>query len=231
MSTPDDSVGDPRESADAKAAKQGWTFSDLHAWEVLRPLLDAGPYLPWSEGALRPGAVVKIANEIVLGRRHTVVELGSGIGTIVIARLLCEYGGELTSVEHEPSWARFVVEQIEREELTDNARVLEAPLEAHAASLAGAPWYSEAALAGLPDAIEMLIVDGPPGYGEGMELSRYPALPALRERLAPGALVVLDDANRPGEQQIVERWRAETGLEFGLMRSEGIAIAEVPGAA
>ena len=31
-----------------------WVPEDLHAWQVLRPLLDAGPYLPWSAGAMRP---------------------------------------------------------------------------------------------------------------------------------------------------------------------------------
>ena len=32
----------------------GWEPEDLHAWQVLRPLLDLGGYLPWDAGAMRP---------------------------------------------------------------------------------------------------------------------------------------------------------------------------------
>ena len=72
----------------------------------------------------------------------------------------------------------------------------------------------------LPDReIDLLLVDGPPGYGEGMERSRYPALPALEPRLAPGAMVVLDDASRPGEREIIERW-TELGWRFGVRGDE-----------
>jgi hypothetical protein len=43
-----------------------WTAHDLFAWEVLRPLLDAGGYLPWSTGAMRASGLVTLCNEIVL---------------------------------------------------------------------------------------------------------------------------------------------------------------------
>ena len=33
-----------------------WDAADLESLEILRPLLDAGGYLPWTEGALRPAA-------------------------------------------------------------------------------------------------------------------------------------------------------------------------------
>jgi hypothetical protein len=68
------------------------------------------------------------------------------------------------------------------------------------------------------------LVDGPPGYGEGMAASRYPALPALRGKLAPGALVVLDDAEREPEQRILAQWRdAVPEWEFAAY-PEGIAV-------
>lgn len=207
---------------------RGKRHTDLHAWQVLRPLLDGHPYLPWNEGALRPAAMVKIINEIILGERRTIVELGSGVGTVVLARLLRERGGDLTSVEHEPAWARFVADQLEREGLTKHATMVVAPLVAHQASLDGAPWYDESHLGGLPRSIDLLLVDGPPGYGEGMQRSRYPAMPVLGKRVRPGGAIVLDDAKRPGEREITELWAQQSGLDFGLMKPEGIAIAAVP---
>jgi predicted O-methyltransferase YrrM len=201
-----------------------WDASDLEALAVLRPLLDAGGYLPWQEGALRPAALAIVCDEIVLADRREIVELGSGVGTIVLARLARERGGRVTSVEHDPGWAAFVRGELEREGLADSARLIEAPLEPHPLAIDGAPWYAESALAALPSGIDLLIVDGPPGYPEGMERSRYPALPALENRLAEGAMVVLDDAGREGEREIVERWSAE-GWSFAVRDREGIATA------
>ena len=198
-----------------------WDAGDLEALEILRPLLDAGGYLPWTEGALRPAALVVVCNEIVLADRREIVELGSGVSTIVLARLVREREGRLTALEHDPEWAGVVRSQLKQEGLTHVARLIEAPLEAHPLAL-DAPWYAERAVAELPEATELLLVDGPPGYGDGMERSRYPALPVLEPRLSPGAMVILDDANRRGEREILERW-AELGWRFGVRESEGVA--------
>lgn len=225
--------GEPHRDHDEAAAAAGhhWSWADLHAWQVLRPLLDAGGYLPWSEGALRPAALAEICNEIVLADRREVVELGSGVSTIVLARLMRERGGRLTSIEHDPDWARVTRATLEREALTDVARLVEAPLEPHPLGLDDTPWYAQAALAELPEAgIELLLVDGPPGYTEGMELSRYPALPALSERLAAGAIVALDDADRAGEREILERWQREMPeWRFGTDPTTGLALGRLLG--
>ena len=206
-----------------------WDAADLESLEILRPLLDAGGYLPWTEGALRPAALVIVCNEIVLADRREIVELGSGVSTIVLARLMRDREGRLTALEHDPDWAQVVRSQLKREGLTHVARLVEAPLEAHVLALDGAPWYTERAVVALPSDIDLLLVDGPPGYGEGMERSRYPALPAIQSRLAPEAIVILDDATRPGEREILERW-GELGWEFGVSADENVAIGTRAGA-
>ena len=57
----------------------------------------------------------------------------------------------------------------------------------------------------LPSSIDVLIVDGPPGNTH--EFARLPA-ETLFHLVAIGGLVVLDDADRDEERQIVERWSA-----------------------
>jgi len=191
----------------------------------LRPLLDGRPYLPWTDGALRPAALVAILNEIVFAGRLTVVELGSGVSTVVVGRLLAERGGTLTSVEHDPDWASIVRSQIAHEGLGDIVELVSEPLEPHPDSWAGAPWYSGNAIASLPSAIDLLLVDGPPGYGEGMSHSRYPALSTIADRLAPGALVILDDADRDPEREIIERWQErQPEWSFGVDAGLGLAL-------
>ena len=202
----------------------GWDDADRDALEILRPLLDAGGYLPWSEWALRPAALAAVCNEIVVADRREVVELGSGVSTVVLGRLLAQQGGRLTSVEHDPDWAGVVRRLLESDGLTEAARLIEGPLEPHSLALDRARWYPESALAQLPAEIDLLLVDGPPGNEEGIERSRHPALPVLGERLGPGAMVVLDDAERPGEQGILENWGTGHADWDFTIRDGGIAI-------
>jgi predicted O-methyltransferase YrrM len=192
---------------------------DLHAWHILRPLLDAGGYLPWSTGAMRPAGLVMVCNEIMYANRTAIVECGSGVSTVVLARLLRARGqGTLTALEHDAGWAARVAELLAAEGLGDVARVVHAPL-------SGAPqWYDRAALDELPAIVDLLVVDGPPAYEPEDALARAPALELLSARLAVGATVVLDDLDRPGEREVLAGWESETAWRFRVEGNAGIAV-------
>lgn len=166
-----------------------------------------------------------VLNEIVLGERSRIAELGAGVSTLVIARLLEQRGtGKLVSLEHDPDWARVVGSWLEAEGLTPYGTLAETKLADHPLSWDRAPWYES--VDELPERIDLLLVDGPPGYGEGMSHSRYPALPALADRLTTEAIVILDDADRRPEREIAERWRSDLpDWEIGIDTRAGIAIA------
>lgn len=164
-------------------------------------------------------------NEIVFAERRRIVELGSGVSSIVIGRLLAQRGGKLTAVEHDPDWAQLVRAQVERERLDSVVEVIVSSLEPHPASWSGAPWYSRESVALLPGGISLLLIDGPPGYGEGMSHSRYPAMLALADRVERSGLVFLDDADRDSEREIVARWSEELpGWSFGIDGASGLAV-------
>jgi len=225
---------DPR-----RAARRLWRLSyevpqiahDQIALQQLSRL--PGAYLPWSSAAMRPGGVVAILNDILIGCRRTIVECGSGISTVFIARLLREREGHVYSIEHDPQWADIVESWLEAEDLTDRVTIVRAPLES--AERWETEWYAADLLdpitAGPP--IDMLIVDGPVAQGSRLGLARYPALPFFRGVLAPGASVILDDIGRAGEQQVMGRWEGEFAISFERSAEEaGTATALVsPGAA
>jgi predicted O-methyltransferase YrrM len=203
----------------------GWADRDLHAWAVLRPLTDAGGYLPWSEGAMRPAGLVEVCNDIVLAPRRRVLELGSGVSTIILARLLRATGGALVAIEHDEQWCGWVADQLAAEGLQATASVVHAPLEP--TTVGELSWYSpagiETAMAG--GAPDLLIVDGPPAFLRQDALARLPAVPLLLDRLAADATIVLDDVVRPGERAVLERWERETDLRFDRRDAAGIALA------
>lgn len=200
-------------------------LEDLHAWQILRPLLDAGHYLPWTTGTMRPAGMVLACNDIVYRRRRTIVECGSGVSTVVFARLLRQLGASagVTSLEHDAGWAALVNGWLHAESLDGIARVVHAPLEGDP------PWYAAGVVADLPDGVDLLVVDGPPAYEPGHGLRRLPALPILASRLSPDATVLLDDVQRPGEQDVVTRWEATTDWRFTVDPVSGLAVGSLGG--
>lgn len=194
--------------------------ADLHAWHVLRPLLDGRPYLPFSSGAMRASGLVHLCNHIVHRAPGQIVECGAGASTVLLARLLAQRGtGRLTALEHDASWAACVEDLLHREQLTGVAQVVLAPLRPGPDG-----WYAADGVAQLPGRVDLLIVDGPPADRRELAQARHPALARFDPRLGPDAVVVLDDISRAGEQEVLARWEAETAWRFQRLDDEGIAV-------
>lgn len=121
---------------------------------------------------------------------HVIVECGSGVSTVVMAEALRRNGsGHLTSLEHGPHYYDRSRRLLIRCGLEERATVHMAPVRNG--------WYDADTY--LPEGhIDLLLVDGPPGAE-----ARYPAFPKLQERTG---IVVLDDAHRIGEQQMLYQW-------------------------
>jgi hypothetical protein len=193
-------------------------LADRHAWPVLSPLLLGGGYLPWTTGSMRPAALVAVCNEIVHGARTRIVECGSGVSTVLLARLLRERGGGcLTALEHDRHWASVVEAQLGVEGLDGIARVLYAPLQGRP------PWYDRAGSDRAPEQVDLLVVDGPPACDPGQGNSRAPALAFFEERLLADATVMLDDIERPGERRVLRDWEASSAWRFTLDQGTGVA--------
>ena len=192
--------------------------ADLHAWPVLRSLLDGRPYLPFSSGAMRASGLVHVCNLVVHRAPAQLVECGSGVSTVVLARLLAQRGtGVLTALEHDAGWATHVQESLAREGLEEVASVVHAPLDDDG-------WYAADGVRALPATIGLLLVDGPPADRPEIAQARHPALGRLAGRLAPDATVVLDDIGRGGEQEVLRRWEQEHPWRFERLQDEAIAV-------
>jgi len=189
---------------------------DILAMQALAAL--APGYLPWNPAAMRPSAIVAVLNEIVINRRQRVVECGSGISTFYIGRLLHNKGGHLYTIEHDADWARLLTAELKSAGLAGVVTVVVAPLAPTSVGWQGSPtpWYAEDRLQCVKAAggIDLLIVDGPPAYSADLRYARYPAVPFFKDALAADYAVVLDDINRRGEQEILERWESLLGIPF-----------------
>ncbi len=183
-------------------------FTQVESLHALQQRLGLRHPLPRTRGWAASPDFLRAAMELALERRpQVVVECSSGISTLVLARCAQINGsGHVHSLEHDPEFADKTRELLRAEGLEGHATVHDAPLKPLQLPNWSADWYDSSVLpAGLR--VDLLVVDGPPWFVSA--LPRYPAVPALRERLNPGAVVLLDDAARPEEQECVRRWRDE----------------------
>jgi predicted O-methyltransferase YrrM len=166
--------------------------------------------------AMNPTGLLEMLFLIARRQPRVVLELGSGTSSVWIAYALEKDGGRLISVEHDTEFAERTKSLLHLHEVSHLAEVRLAELRQLNINGEEFEWYDVDAFQDLND-IDLLLVDGPPGsLGE---TARYPALHVLESRLAPNAVVILDDADRPGEQGIARRWITDVA---GLRREREI---------
>ncbi len=159
-------------------------------------------------------------------RPASILEFGAGRSSLVIAAALQSCGGgHLTSIEHQPQYARDSWRRMVGYPAVD-ALMLKAGLAVRLSRLGVFHQYTgiAAALAErAPD--ELVLIDAPPGH-----LGRDATLLAAAPYLAPGALAILDDATRPGERTAVRRWTRALDIDVLLERPDfgrGILVLRV----
>ena len=184
-------------------------------------------YLPWSRASLSHVGMLIILNDIFINQRETILEFGSGISTVYIAKFLQQHGkGHLFSVEQDKQWMEIVSDIIQKEGAEQYVTFIHAPLlrNSHALTPEG-QWHDESILLSqIPSSVDMLIVDGPADYPDAPDpLIRYPSLPIILPYLSSNCSVFLDDTVRRGERKIIALWEQEFMMSF--RRSGKISFA------
>lgn len=157
--------------------------------------------------ALAGDTALVLVQEIIRLQPRIVLELGSGVSTVLAASELKRLGhGSLVSIEHEPAWATDTRRHLAAAEASDVATVITAPLSAQQVDGRTYQWYTLPADLPAPGTVDLLVVDGPPQLIDPTGSPRYPALPILEHLLSDRAVVFVDDAARAGEQRMVEAW-------------------------
>lgn len=165
------------------------------------PLAFGGDY------ALTADAAAVLARQVALLRPKVVVELGSGVSTVLVGKVLQGQGyGHIYSLDHDAAWAEETRKQVRAAGLEDQAEVLDAPLIRLEMDGQNFLWYEIPAKVNDLAQIDLLIVDGPPQAIDPNGLPRYPALPKFLPQLSANAEIFIDDARRPGEREMVRRW-------------------------
>jgi predicted O-methyltransferase YrrM len=142
-------------------------------------------------------------------RPQSVLEFGAGRSSLVLATALSACGGgRLTSIEHQPAYARAAWERTTRVRAVD-ARLIEARLSLRLSKHGLLHEYvgiTQALRARAP--FDFMFIDAPPGH-----LGRDTALFTAAPYAASGCVVLLDDAARQWEKTAAHRWMRALPIE------------------
>ncbi len=164
--------------------------------------------LPSMRGwSVRPDFVNLMIGVLREHKPRVTLELGCGVSSLVAGYVVKAWGGKIISLEHSDRFAAMTQEEVRRHGLEDVVKIFSVPLKNISVQGRNYLWYDTSKLDNFLS-IDAVIVDGPPGTLQ--KLSRYPALPVLRDRLSSDAVILLDDAAREDETKIVELWQSES---------------------
>ena len=181
-------------SADTKKSSM-IAYRQTEAFIQLTQLLDFKTSIPPTRSwAASPDLLLTIADTIRKYRPGLVVELGSGVSTLVAAK---SGARKVISIDNSEEFGAKTVAMI-KEHRARGVEVRIAQLQPYAN---GSTWYDTSKIKDLKK-IDLLIIDGPPG-SKNPE-ARYPALAELKDKLSANAVVIIDDVHREGERKLAE---------------------------
>ena len=135
----------------------------------------------------------------------TVVEMGSGQSTVLLDKLMPE-GGTHQAYEQDRDWAARIGARVKR------SKVKHSPLAQQAHE--GQSYLGLTGIA--PTPFDLLLVDGPNGTDH---LSRFDCVPLVAAHPGTEFIVIIDDADRPGEQETIaalSELLRKRGIDFKL---------------
>ncbi|MBB3763113.1 class I SAM-dependent methyltransferase [Sphingomicrobium lutaoense] len=169
---------------------------------------DALPHLgSWKADT---GLLHMIVDTIFEKKPGRVIEFGCGASSLVMSRALqIAGGGTLTSFDQHVTFVEKTGQWLRQHGL--EADIRHAPLRP-----APGGWPGLFYDTGPIENIDLMVIDGP-------HWTLHPMTRGAAEthfaQLNPGATILLDDANRPGERMIARRWRARhPEIDFTLWK-------------
>jgi hypothetical protein len=171
----------------------------------------------WGEDGFRArGGYLEEVARSAAAVQSPVLEIGSGLTTLVLATLVGRRGIPVWTLEHDAEYFRNTEAKLKRFNLT-NVHLTLAPLKDYGDFC----WY-DPPLDALPRDFGLIIADGPPGDVKG---GRFGLLPVLQSHFAAGVIILLDDAERAQEQAVLRKWTSEYGMSYQSHAREGKAWA------
>jgi hypothetical protein len=177
-----------------------------YSLSIIHSFLPLQPFIPFTSWAISPTGLLHILNYVSTYKPKVIVELGMGISTLYINKLIEQNKLDcvLYSVDHDLLWKEQMEGWLQAAGLEKRAQLIHAPLrEGYSFKSKPIQWYDTQLLdAQIPkDEVAFLVIDAPPA---SFPYSRAGAFLYFSDQLSAGkANYFLDDARREHEQEIL----------------------------
>ena len=178
----------------------------FNIYHTLKPDAPIDFFAGWAASSELASTYIK---EIQTKKPRIIVEAGSGVSTIVAGYVLKRFSipGKVVSLDHDEKYAELTRQQIMLHGLQDFCEVVHTPITSFTIAGNQHKWYDISKYSFEKDSVDLLLVDGP--IEKLQKSARYPAFPLMKEFLGKNACIIVDDANRPDEQNMVSAWMKE----------------------
>ena len=158
----------------------------------------------WSLGIDDFEVIFKKIRSLKNRDRITLVELGAGVSTIILACFMAKLNMKysIVSFEGDSSWVERVEEWVNRYHLNKEINLYHIPYEQYADCI----WFKKDRIKEIINgqSIDILLVDAPPGVL--CPVSRKSAIPFFLPWLHNDSTVFLHDTKRKDELDIIQAW-------------------------
>jgi hypothetical protein len=151
--------------------------------------------------------------------REPILECGSGLTTILLGLFAGRRGIPVWSLEHDTEWYQHTSATMRRFQI-NGVELLLTPLRSYGEF----SWY-DIPLDQMPKRFGMVVCDGPPKKTTPGD--RYGLLPIMRDRLGPGSVILLDDAEIHNPDRVLSRWLQEVSASYESFPSRASSYAVV----
>ncbi len=194
--------------------------TDSFSYSLLTSVLKLNKFQPYTTTAISPTALLHILNFITTFRPKNIVEIGSGMSTVYIAKLLAvnEITARFYSIENDLKWINIIKNHLDEDSKVDFIHAElneEMNFQGHKFK-----WFDTKVLDKNlnKNEIDLLIIDGPPGK---IPYARAGAFIYFKEQIEEQSLFYFfDDTDRKKEKFIVESIGGEY-KHFGSYSSGG----------
>ena len=171
------------------------TYRQIEAYIQLNSLLQFESVVPPTRSwAASPDLLLVVSETIKSIKPSLVVELGSGVSTLVAAKSGAK---KIVSIDNSEIFGEKTRQLLK----AHNVQGVEIRIAQLVPDKDGLDWYDLSVLTDL-EKIDLLIIDGPPGSKNPD--ARYPALREFKDKLSINATIIIDDVKRDGERKLAE---------------------------
>jgi hypothetical protein len=141
--------------------------------------------------------------------RLPILECGSGLTTIIAGLIAKKRNNTIWSLENTKYWYNRL------KKYSNSYQIDSIHIHYHSLIDYGDfSWY-DPPLDSMPDKFSLVICDGPSDNKGG----RYGLLPVMKQRLAPGCIILLHNVDTNDEKENLERWAVYTDLSYEIRGS------------